>query len=385
MDERLEAVVVGGGAAGLAAGAMLRRAGVAAPIVERTSAVGSSWRSRYDGLRLNTLRWSSALPGYACDRRYGRWPTRDEWVRYLEDYAAHHQLDLRFGIELRHVDRDGDDWRLTTSDGTITAGNVVLALGLDHDPFTPTWPGLDDFTGRLLHASAYRNPLPFAGKDVLIVGPGNTGSEIAFDLVRGGARLPVRASMRTPPNVINREQLGLPIMHVLGLLNERVPPRIFDPQARVLQRLVFGDLTPYGLGRPPFGVKENVVKRGIAPLVDDGFIAALKSGHVEIVPEIERFDGSDVVLVDGRRLRPEAVICATGYRRGLEPLVGHLGVVDGRLGLPRVLDGRADPSSPGLYFAGYAPRISGTLARFKHEARRIARSVAKRVTAERRR
>lgn len=379
MSERLDAVVAGGGAAGLAAAAMLRQAGIVAPVLERTGEVGSSWRGRYDGLRLNTLRWSSALPGYKFDRRYGRWPSRDEWVAYLERYTEHHVLDVRFGTELRRVERDGDDWVIDTSGGPIVTRNVVLALGLDHDPVVPDWPGRDQFEGELIHASAYRNPKPYVGREVLIVGPGNTGSEITFDLVRGGAQLPVRASMRTPPNVINREQLGLPIMHVLGLANERMPARLFDPQARFLQRLVFGNLQPYGLGRSPLGLKENVTKRGIAPLVDDGFIAALKAGQVEIVPEIERFDGPDVVLIDGRRLRPEAVICATGYTRGLEPLVGHLGVVEPRLGMPRVLDGRDDPSNPGLYFVGYAPRVSGTLARFKYEARRVAKSIARRV------
>lgn len=379
MSERLDAVVAGGGAAGLAAAAMLRQSGVDASVLERTGQVGSSWRGRYDGLRLNTLRWSSALPGYKFDRRYGRWPSRDEWVAYLERYTEHHGLDLRFGTELHRVERDGDDWLLDTSGGPIVTRNVVLALGLDHDPVVPDWPGRDQFAGELIHASAYRNPKPYVGREVLIVGPGNTGSEIAFDLVRGGGQLPVRASMRTPPNVINREQLGLPIMHVLGLANERMPARLFDPQARVLQRLIFGDLRPYGLDPSPLGLKENITRRGISPLVDDGFIAALKAGQIEIVPEIERFDGPDVVLVDGRRLRPEVVICATGYTRGLEPLVGHLGVVEPRLGMPRVLDGRDDPSNPGLYFVGYAPRISGALARFKYEARRVAKSIARRV------
>lgn len=381
MGERLDAVVVGGGAAGLAAAAMLQRVGVAAPILEQADHVGSSWRTRYDRLRLNTLRWSSALPGYKLERRYGRWPSRDDWVAYLERYADYHALDLRFETEIRHVDRAGEDWLLDTSQGPLSASNVVLALGLDHDPYVPEWPGRRGFEGELLHASAYRNPTPFKGRDVLLVGPGNTGSEIAFDLVQGGALVPVRASMRTPPNVINREQLGMPIMHVLGLANERLPARLVDPPARLVQRMIFGDLEQFGLGGSPLGIKENVEKRGIAPLVDDGFIAALKKGQVQIVAEIEHFDGPAVVLVDGMRLSPDAVICATGYRRGLEPLVGHLGVVDPELGLPRVLEGRDDPANPGLYFMGYAPRVSGTLARFKYEARRIARSVSKRIAA----
>ena len=381
MDERLDAVVVGGGAAGLAAAAMLQRVGVAAPVLERADHVGSSWRGRYDRLRLNTLRWSSALPGYRLERRYGRWPSRDDWIAYLERYADHHALDLRFRTEIRRVERADEDWLLDTSQGPLVASNVVLALGLDHDPYLPEWPGCDGFEGELIHAAAYRSPTPFKGREVLVVGPGSTGSEIAFDLVHGGAAVPVRASMRTPPNVINREQLGMPIMHVLGLANERLPASLFDPPARLVQRMTFGDLERFGLGRSPLGIKENVEKRGIAPLVDDGFIAALKEGQVQIVAEIEHFDGPAVVLADGTRLSPDVVICATGYRRGLEPLVGHLGVVDPEFGLPRVTEGRDDPANPGLYFIGYAPRVSGTLSRFKYEARRIARSVSKRIPA----
>lgn len=149
MSERLDAVVAGGGAAGLAAAAMLRKAGVEAPVLERTGEVGSSWRGRYDALRLNTLRWSSALPGYKLDRRYGRWPSRDDWVAYLERYTEHHLLDVRYGTELRHVERDGADWRLETSEGSLLTRNVVLALGLDHDPVVPDWPGRDQFAGEL--------------------------------------------------------------------------------------------------------------------------------------------------------------------------------------------------------------------------------------------
>jgi putative flavoprotein involved in K+ transport len=375
------AVVAGAGAAGLAAAAMLKRAGVAPVVLERSDAVGRSWRGRYDALRLNTLRWSSSLPGYRMERRYGRWPSRDDWVSYLERYADRHQLEIRFGVEVKRVDQANGDWRLETSAGVMEARNAVIALGLDHDPYIPDWPGREGFPGKLIHASEYRNPTPFQGQDVLIVGPGNTGSEIAHDLVQGGAKLPLHASMRTPPNIVNREQFGLPILSVIALATDWQPTRMFDATTRPIQRLLFGDLSEYGLPRSPYGMKQNVLERGVAPVVDDGFITDLKRRDIEIVPEIERFEGAEVVLEDGRRLSPEVVIACTGYRRGLEPIVGHLGAVDPHLGMPRVLKGSEDPRNPGLYFIGYAPRIAGTLRMFKHEARRIARSAARRQRA----
>ena len=95
-DPVAEAVVCGAGAAGLAAAATLSRTGVGAIVLERSDGVGASWRARYDGLRLNKPAWMSTMPGYrASHRRYGEYPARDDWVRYLQDYVDHHRIDLR--------------------------------------------------------------------------------------------------------------------------------------------------------------------------------------------------------------------------------------------------------------------------------------------------
>src|SRR3954470_697146 len=113
-----QAIVCGAGAAGLASAACLRRAGVDAVVLERGDAVATSGRRRYPTLRLNTLGWMSTLPGYrASRRRYGEFPTRDDWIRYLEDYARHHELDVRFAIQVDRVDRANGGWRVETSDG----------------------------------------------------------------------------------------------------------------------------------------------------------------------------------------------------------------------------------------------------------------------------
>jgi putative flavoprotein involved in K+ transport len=103
-------------------------------------------------------------------------------------------------------------------------------------------------------------------------------------------------------------------------------------------------------------------------------VGLLKAGRIEIVAAVEGFDGSSVLLADGTRIQPEVVIAATGYQRGLEPLVGHLGVL-GEDGIPLVNGGNQHPSARGLFFSGYRPDLSGHLRTMRGDARAIARTV----------
>jgi putative flavoprotein involved in K+ transport len=137
-----EAIVLGAGAAGLAAAATLGGAGVEAIVLEQTDQVAASWRSRYDGLRLNTTGAMSTMPGYrARRRRYGEFPSRDAWIEYLESYAKHHKLDVRFGNEVQSVARENGGWRVGTNRGELNARFVVVAIGYDHAPDIPVWLG----------------------------------------------------------------------------------------------------------------------------------------------------------------------------------------------------------------------------------------------------
>lgn len=354
---------------------MLRRAGIDALILERSDRVAASWRSRYPALRLNTTSWMSTLPGYrARGGRYSEFPSRDQWIRYLEDYSAHHQLEPRFGTEIQRIAKLDGGWQVQTTGGTLDTQAVVVATGFDHDPYMPDWPGREGFGGELIHASAYEDPEPYRGRDVLVVGPGVTGSEVAHLIAEGDAAR-VRVACRTPPNILRRKLLGVSI-NVPGVALNHLPLRVADEIAWTSQRLVRGGLSRYGLPRPPMGVASQMAKKQQGPVYDDGFVSSVKTGRIEIVAAVEGFDGADVLLADGSRVQPETVIAATGYRRGLESLIGHLGVLDER-GTPLVHGRHQHPSAPGLFFTGFRTELSGQLRLMRFDARAIARGIAR--------
>ncbi len=367
-----DVLVVGAGPAGLAAAACLRRRGIEPLVVDRGSAVGESWRAPYDRLHLHTPRVHSALPGLRIPRSAGRWVTRDDFAAYLDGYARHHGITPRFGTEVQRLDRDPNGWRATTADGDVRTRQVVLASGYNGRPVLPDWPGADSFGGEVLHSSAYRCPAPFRGRSVLVVGAGNTGAEIAADLADGGAAS-VHLAVRTPPNVIPRSLGPLPTT-LLGISLDHLPARMSDPLNRLMQRVFVGDLTRYGLPAPTQGLVAQFRATGVTPTIDVGLIAALEAGAVTPVPALVRFDGDAAVLADGSRLRPDAVLAATGYRTALEPLVGHLGVLD-EAGRPRVHGGRTDPAAPGLRFVGLASPLKGLLLSIGLDARSAAAAV----------
>lgn len=373
MNEQLEVVVVGAGAAGLGVAGELARRGVHAEVLERGTTVGGSWRSRYHGLRLNTVRWMSAMPGGSIPRRAGRWPSREDFAAHLDSYASEMGIEPRLGIDVRGIQRSASGWRLEASAGAIEARAVVVAAGYDRVPKMPDWPGRAGFEGELIHASEYSDPGPYGGKDVLVVGTGNTGTEVATQLAHGGARR-VRVSRRTPVNFMPTQVLGIPIT-VVARLSELAPEWIVNRGGSLIQRMTVGDLARLGMPRAPYGIATEMQIKGLGPVLDRGFVSALKRGELELVAAVERFDGDQVQLADGSALRPDAVISATGYGHGLEDLVGHLGVLDER-GRPLAVGGGSLENAPGLYFNGYWLPFSGQLPAMRRSSRRIARRIA---------
>jgi putative flavoprotein involved in K+ transport len=375
VDEH-EVVIIGAGSAGLATAALLREHGIQSLVLEAGPGPGAAWRTRYDRLRLHTPRLLSGLPGLRIPRRYGRWVARDDLLEYFHAYAAHHRLDVRANTRVEQIMPDGAAWRLDTANGPLTARNVVVATGYNGAPFIPDWPGRESFTGTLIHSAQYANPSSFRGRDVLVVGTGNSGAEIAHDLIDGGAARS-RISVRTPPQIVRRATAGIPAQ-LIGMAIKHLPPHWVDPISITQRKLSIPDLSAQGLPRPEVGVRTAFIATGTTPILDVGIVDAVKRGRVEVVAAVEALDGADVILADGSRIQPDAVIVATGFRAGLDELVGHLGVLGPR-GLPIEKDG--PPALPGLWFVGFTPTLGGQLREGSIAARKVAEQIAAARTA----
>ncbi|BBY15741.1 flavin-containing monooxygenase [Mycolicibacterium litorale] len=370
--EEHRVVVIGAGPSGVAAALSLRDRRLRPVLLDRADHVGSSWKARYDRLKLNTGRRTSHMPDRPYPKGTGVFPTRDQVVEHLDRHAHEDGIDLRLNTTVNRIDTHPDGWLLDTSSGDLVARQVVVATGYEHTPRMPEWPGMHDFSGEIGHSSRYRNPRPYTGKRVLVVGAGSSAMEIVHDVATGGAASAWLA-VRTAPHIMIRALPGgFPSDYLASPLYD-APTWLADSVSRVGQRFDVGDLTEYGLPTPSEGVFARGKRLGRAPvIVDREVVHAIRARVFEVVPTIDRFDGDTVVLVDGRRLQPDAVICATGYTRGLDAMVGHLGVLDGR-GLPRA--GGVTPAAPGLRFVGFLSRpglISYVAKQSQHVAGRIA-------------
>jgi len=373
-------IVIGAGPAGLAAAHELGRRGIEPRILDAGARVGEPWRRRHDALRLNTHRITSGLPGLRIPRSAGAYPSRDAFVAYLEAYERFLGIDVEYGVRVERIDASaGGRWAVVTAGGESPAADVVVATGPDSVPFTPSWPGMHDFTGELLHASQFRRPGDYDGRTVLIVGGGNSAVDLGNALTRSRPA-GVFVSVRNAATIVPKCLAGVPLQPI-AVLSRAMPRWYQDGATRVLGRIAFGDLGRVGLAEPPKGPLTRFLQDGVAPAIDDGFVAALEGGRFRIVAEIARFERESVLLADGERLRPDVVICATGYRTGLEPLVGHLGVLD-RRGRPRFVGGEGSPACPGLWFVGQRSNFHGNLHARTLEARALAKALVARRKAE---
>lgn len=365
-----DVVVVGAGQTGLGCAAALIRRGLRPLVLERGADVAAAWRHRYPWLRLNSAKGFSGLPGRRYPRGTPMFPTRDQVVRYLEDVRAAAGIEVLTKTAAARIDRDDGRWRVATDAGPVTAPQVVVATGLLAVPHLP--PALAPPGPPVVHAADYVDGAPYRGRDVVVVGAGSSAMEIAHDLVRGGAGR-VLLSVRTPPNVLPRAVLGQSGDPAVLLLM-RLPPRVADAPLGLLRRLTIGDLAPQGLPVPPEGPFVRLRRDGATPaVVDPAVLEDLRAGRVRVVPAVVGLEPGRVCLADGTQEDVDAVVAATGFRPGLEGLVGHLGVLDTE-GLPTAHD--EQPALPGLRFVNYRMR-PGLLLAAGGRARRTADAIAR--------
>jgi putative flavoprotein involved in K+ transport len=355
-----EVVVVGAGASGLAAAACLARRGRPPVVLHRDEHVGATWRGRYDRLHLHTTRRFSGLPFHAIPRSYGRFVAKDDYARYLEDYAERVGLDVRGGVSVSTIRRADGGWMVEGDRGRWDCRAVVVATGRHRRKVLPGVPGTEAFGGQFLHSADYRSGRTFAGRRVLVVGIGNSGAEIAADLVEQDAGR-VEIAVRSSPPIVSREVAGIPVQ-VFGILLSPLPAGAVDRAAARMRRLALGDLTRYGLAPPAWG---SFSERRPA-VIDVGFVHELKAGRVRVRPAVTQLRPGGAAFADGSEEDYDAVVAATGFRTGLEELLDVPGALD-ESGVPR------EGASPaGLFFAGFTETVRGQL----YEANKAAGGLA---------
>jgi putative flavoprotein involved in K+ transport len=287
-------------------------------------------------------------------------------------------MRLRLATRVHRVDPAGGDWELGLDGGSITAAHVVIATGPDAEPVMPRWPGMAAFPGTVIHAGHFRNVAEVAGLDVLVVGPGNSGVDLLGHLAGSDAGR-LWLSARSGMNITPLRLGGVPL-HPVSVLGRYLPLAWQDANARAVQRLAFGDLARLGYPRSALGAFTRAAADGVTVAVDDGFIRALKAGRITMKPAIDRFDGPQVRFTDGTSCTPDAVICATGYRPGLEQLAGHLVTLDAG-GMPPITGARSSPAHPGLWFFGLDRSIYGNMHVRRRQARQLAKAIRRQSPA----
>jgi len=372
-----DAIVIGAGPAGLAAAQRLNASGLKSVILDKSSAVGSVWRRHYDRLHLHTPRSTSALPGLPMPKSFGRYPSRTQFIDYLESYAAKFALEPQFNAPVQAVRRYGARWRVEAGEHTATAPIVVVATGWADFPHLPKWPGMEGFDGPILHSSAYRNADTYVGKRVLMVGFGNSGADIALELCDAGAQ--VTLSVRSPVRILPRDLFGLPILS-FALAERFLPARWADAINAPVIRLVLGSIDSLGMKKAAKGPIQMIEEDGRVPVLDTGAVAKIRAGKIKVRGGVASFAPRDIAFHEGEPAPFDAVILATGFKPDLRGLLPDArGVLDAN-GRPLVSD---KPSAePGLYFVGAIAAPTGQLWQINRGATRVAGSAKRLLTDE---
>ena len=322
--ERIDTVVVGGGQAGLAIGYHLARRGVPFVILDAQERVGDAWRRRWDSLRLFTPARFSGLPGSPYPGSPWGFPTREEFSDYLEAYAAEHALPVRTGTRVRRLGREADGFVVETDSARVLARRVVVAAGFDATPRVPGFAAELAPSTTQLHSAEYRSPEQLPEGDVLVVGAGNSGADIALELARTHR---VLLSGRHPG---------------------QIPFRIERRSSRLPSLVVFAAFSHVLTVRTPMGRRARAqVLAHSGPLVRVK-TADLAAAGVQRVGRVTGVGRGAPVTADGRRHEVATVVWCTGFDPDTSwidlPVVGADGLLRNERGVCT--------TEPGLYVLG---------------------------------
>jgi putative flavoprotein involved in K+ transport len=321
--EGFNTIVIGGGQAGLAAGYYLRQRQANFIILDENDRTGETWRKRWDSLRLFTPIQANHLPGYKFARPDFYFPTKDEVAEYMEEYARQFNLPIQHGTRVDRLEKNGNGFTLTAGTRTYQGRNVIIATGAFSKPYTPAIAQELDPGIFQLHSANYRKPSDVMGQNILVVGAGNSGAEIALELSKAGRKvwLAGRDVGRIPADTFGKILGGKPFWWFM--------------------RTVMTIRTPIGRR-----MRAKVLTHG-NPLIRASREEVVKAGAELVTRLIGAVDGKPQ-LESGRILSAEGVVWATGFRPDYDWI--NLPVFDAN-GYPRHEQGVVN-ETPGVFFLG---------------------------------
>lgn len=320
-----QTIIIGGGQAGLSVGYYLQKQGIPFRILDANLRVGDAWRNRWDSLRLFTTARYTSLPGLPFPAPKSSFPTKDQMANYLESYAGHFKLPVENGVKVDWLSRIGDSFVIKSGKRAFLADRVVIAMSNYQQPKTPAFAseldgGIDQF-----HSSQYKNPSQLREGDVLIVGVGNSGADIAIDVAAGRKVW------------LSGKEVGHIPFQIESFVGRHIVSRIF--------RFVFQYVL--SLGSPIGRRKYASLRHAKAPLVRVKPDDLVRAG-VKRVPRVVGVRDGKPLLEDGSVLNVATVIWCTGYDKGLSWIDLPIFDTDGFLKHDRGVA----KSVPGLYFVG---------------------------------
>lgn len=372
--KRIQNLIIGAGPAGLATAGRMRKAGIPFEIIEQSQYVGNAWRNHYDRLHLHTVKQFSNLPHLEFPKDYPLYVPRAKFVEYLNNYAQHFKITPTFGETVTQIKKGQQNtWEVHTKSGKqYEVTNVVIASGINRIPNIPTWKGQDDFQGTITHSVNYKNAQPYIGKKVLMIGMGNTGAELAFDLSEYD--IPTYLSVRGPVNVVPRDLNGRPVQ-VTSKQLEKLPFGLGDWLGSFVRKLYYGDLSKYGIQASKEYPVVQLKKTGKTPVIDIGTIKAVKAGKITIMPDISHFTATGVHFVDGRSVEVDAVVLATGFRAKIEDFVERGTEVLDKFQCPKAAI--ATGFHQGLHFVGFDNyKLGGILGTIFTDSETVVKAIA---------
>jgi cation diffusion facilitator CzcD-associated flavoprotein CzcO len=360
-----DVVIVGAGPAGLATSRELARAGVDHVVLERGERVGHTWHNLYEGLVLHTGKHLSSLPGMPFPAATPLFPTRRDFVDYLQRYAETFRLPVRTREDVASVKRDAATWVIRTAAATeLRSRALVIATGIVANPQEPEILHRNRFRGCVMHSVEYRTPHQFTGRRVLVVGAGNSAGEISVELADAGAH--VTLAVRSGARVVPLRLFGVPIQYVAAPLSW-LPLSSQRSIAALISRcseLVRG---PAVLPPPVYTSCPDV------PLIGFHLVDAVRAGRIRVQGGIREFTGSGVRFADGTEQEFDDVILATGYKAALRALGGLITVDD--CGFAARRERVVSTDHDNLYFVGHNYDVRGGLRNIALDARRVARMI----------